>query len=142
MSTHRATPIPQGQYVPAVRCGNMVFTAGMTPREDGVLMMQGQVMLSEPPETYRSAARLAASNALAAAVNLLHDCEEVRAALSISVFVNAESGYTEHSKIADFVSAFLCEELGDAGIGSRAAVGVASLPGNAPLEVQIVFMVG
>ena len=140
MSSNNPNPIPQGRYVPAVRKGSMIFTAGMTPRKNGVLCLKGQVLNSKSPETYREAARLAASNALIAARNLLGDGEKIQCVMNTTVFVNAESGYTEHSKIADFVSDFLYEELGEPGIGCRTAVGVASLPGDAPIEVQMIFM--
>ena len=59
----------------------------------------------------------------------------------LTVYVNAEEGYTSHAKIGDAASNFLYETLGDAGIGSRAAIGVASLPGNAPVEVQLVAQI-
>lgn len=58
--------------------------------------------------------------------------------LAMTVFVNACSGYIAHSKLADFASEFLCEELGEAGVTSRVSVGVESLPGNAPVEIQLV----
>ena len=59
----------------------------------------------------------------------------------MTVYVNAGEGFNAHSKIADFASEYLCEELGEAGIAARAAIGIASLPGEAPAEVQIVCMV-
>ena len=62
--------------------------------------------------------------------------------LLITVYVNAEEGYTTQAKIADHASEYFCEELGEGGIGSRAAVGVASLPGNAPVEISIIAAVG
>ena len=67
--------------------------------------------------------------------------ERIAAVLSLTVFVAAEQGFTLHSKLADFASEFLFDELGDAGIGARTAVGVATLPGNAPVEIQIVAAV-
>ena len=134
--------IPQGRYVPATRGDNLIFTAGMTPRKNGVLLMSGKIRSSDELAVYRDIARQAAGNAVNAARNILNDGEKLSQVLSLSVFVNAETGYTQHSKLADFISDFLYEELGDVGIGSRTAVGVASLPGDAPLEVQMVFLVG
>ena len=60
-------PKPQGDYVPATRDGNLIFTSGMTPRKDGVLMLTGPVKVNEPLGTYRDAVMLACGNALAAA---------------------------------------------------------------------------
>ena len=134
-------PIPQGKYKPAVRCGNLVYTAGMTSRKDGVLMMSGKVLADEPLETYKDAVVQAAANALTAARNCLTEGEAIAQVLALTVYVNAEEGYTTHAKIGDFASEYLYEELGDAGIGPRAAIGVATLPGNAPVEIQLVAAV-
>ena len=141
MSTEKKNPIPQGNYVPATRFGTVIFTAGMTPRKDGVLMQSGKVRKDAPLEDYREAVEQAACNALTAAQNRLESGERISQILSLSVFVNAEEGFTAHSKLADFASAYLCRELGKSGIAARAAVGVASLPGNAPVELQLVCAV-
>ncbi len=131
-------PKPQGDYVPATRNGNLIFTSGMTPRKDGVLVQTGPVKVDEPLDTYREAVLLACGNALTAARAMLGSGERIRAILSLTVYVAAEPGFTAHSRLADFASAFLRSELGTDGIGSRAAVGVATLPGNAPVEIQLV----
>jgi enamine deaminase RidA (YjgF/YER057c/UK114 family) len=136
----QVNPIPQGKYVPATRGGNFIYTAGMTPRKDGVLILTGKVKTEDPIETYRDAVRLATSNALTAARNMLKENEHLEQVLSLSVFINSEENYTFHSRLADYASKFLYEEIGDAGIGCRAAVGVSSLPGNAPVEVQMILM--
>lgn len=132
------TVIPQGQYVPAIRNGNMIFTSGMTPRRQGVLIRTGHVTINTPLETYREAVELACSNALTAARSALDEGEQISAILNMTVYVAAEPGYTDHSKLADIASAFLRSELGARGIGTRAAIGVATLPGNAPVEIQLV----
>lgn len=141
MSEKTKDPVPQGKYVPATRGGSLIFTAGMTPRKDGVLQFSGNVEAGEPLEKYREAARLAAANALTAARNRLEPGEKIARVLSMTVYVNAGEGFNAHSKIADFASEYLCEELGEPGVAARAAIGVASLPGDAPVEVQIVYMV-
>lgn len=131
-------PIPQGKYKPAVRYGNFIYTAGMTPRKDGVLLMAEKVSAAKPTEYYYDAAVQAAYNALTAAKNCLAEGEKITQILSLTVYINAEPDYLTHAKIGDIVSGWLFEQLGNAGIGARAAVGVATLPGNAPVEVQIV----
>lgn len=135
-------PIPQGNYRPAVRFGSLVFTAGMTPRKNGVLLQSGKVTPDQPPEAFREAARQAACNALTAAQNCLEEGESILQILSLTVYVNASPDYTTHAKIGDLVSDYLLEQLGQAGIGPRAAIGMATLPGNAPLEVQLTAAVG
>lgn len=96
-----ANPIPQGKYVPAVRFGDLVFTAGMTPRNNGVLIKEGKVLCADAIEDYRDAVRQAARNALTAAKNRLEEGEEIAGILSVTVYVNAEEGFTKQSKIAD-----------------------------------------
>ena len=138
----QSNPIPQGMYVPANRFENLIFTAGMTPRDNGVLIKTGKIAIADPIEDYREAVRQAAKNALTAARNKLEEGEHIARILLITVYVNAEEGYSTQAKIADHASEYFCEELGEAGIGSRAAVGVASLPGNAPVEISIICAVG
>jgi enamine deaminase RidA (YjgF/YER057c/UK114 family) len=131
-------PIPQGNYVPASRFGNMIYTAGMTPRNNGVLIQSGKVITSEPVSIYKAAVRQAVANALTAALNTLAEQERLEQILSLTVYVNAEDTFQAHSSLADFASEYLFEKMGNAGIASRAAIGVASLPGNAPVEIQLI----
>ncbi len=136
-----ANPIPQGKYVPATRHGSLIMTAGMTPRDNGVLILSGKVKIADDIGMYRDAVRQAAKNALTAAQNKLLEGESIERLLSITVYVNAEEGYTTHAKFADFASEYFCEILGEGGIAARAAIGVASLPGNAPCEISIIAAV-
>lgn len=133
-----ANPIPQGKYLPATRYGDIVYTSGMTPRKNGVLLFTGKVSSDEPLDSYREAVRLAAANALTAAQSTLTAQERLAAVLSLTVFIAADALFQAHSRLADFASEYLQQELGDAGIGSRAAIGVATLPGSAPVEIQII----
>ena len=141
MSEKTKDPVPQGKYVPATRGGSLIFTAGMTPRKDGVLQFSGKVKAGEPLEKYREPARLAAAKALTAARNRLEPGEKIARVLSMTVYVNAGEGFNAHSKIADFASEYLCEELGEPGVAARARIGVARLPADAPVQVHIVYMV-
>ena len=134
-------PVPQGNYVPARRSGKLIVTAGMTPRIDGRLVYFGPIRNDAAVEGYREAVVLACSNALTAAQNLLQTGEELDAILAMTVFIAAEPEFTDHSRLANFASAFLLQELGQAGVCTRAAVGVASLPGGAPVEIQIMAAV-
>lgn len=140
-SDEKNNPIPQGNYVPASRFGNMIYTAGMTPRKNGVLIQIGKVSTTEPVSTYKAAVRQAVANALTAAMNTLAEQERLEQILSLTVYVNAEKTFQAHSSLADFASEYLFEKLGIAGIASRAAIGVASLPGNAPVEIQLIAAV-
>jgi len=136
-----AGPVPQGLYRPATRHGSLIFTAGMTPRQDGVLKFVGPVSLGADLALWRDAVVLACRNALLAAQGQLLAGERIAGIVSMTVYIAAESGFTSHSQLADFASEFLLSELGAAGVGSRTALGVATLPGNAPVEIQLIACV-
>jgi len=133
-------PVAQGLYVPAVRHNDLIFVSGMTPRRNGVLEAVGPVEADRPVQDYSAVVELAARNAVAAAKALLVEEERLAVALSLSVFVNSPPGYTFHSQLADIASCYLLDEVG-VRLGSRAAVGTSSLPGNATVELCLVFVV-
>lgn len=137
-TTPTAYPVPQGRFRPAVRRADLIHTSGMTSRLNGDLQFTGPVRSTDPIEQWREAVVLARRNALSAVRGQLGPGEHIASVLSLTVFIAAEQGFTLHSKLADFASAFLFDELGNAGIGCRAAIGVATLPGNAPVEIQII----
>ena len=130
-------PKPQGRYLAATATDALVMTAGMTPRVDGVLQHVGRVGLEVSLDDARDAARIAVSNALAAAGDEIGSVDSIARALRLVVFVNAAEGFTQHSLVADAASERLVEVLGDRGVVVRTAVGVASLPGGACLEVEL-----
>ncbi|WP_170403414.1 RidA family protein [Ruegeria arenilitoris] len=134
----QALPIPQGHYIPAKRHGATIYSSGMTPRVNGKLMATGPVRADAVLEDYREAVVLACENALAAVRSQLREGEKLGCIVSLTVFIAAETGFTAHAKLADFASLHLQEVLGADGVGARAAIGVATLPGNAPVEVQLV----
>lgn len=135
-------PIPQGRYLPATRHADIIYTSGMTPRRSGELQYAGRISASGEIEPHRKAVRLATQNALTVAQACLVEGERITAALQLNVFLNTTQDFTAHSMIADFASEYLIEELGVAGIGSRAAIGVATLPSDAPVEVTLTVSVG
>lgn len=130
-------PIPQGNYLPAIRHGDLIYTSGMTPRIAGKLVFSGQIQINDPIESHKDAIRLATLNALAAAQSCLAEGEKISIILQLNVFLNTEQGFMAHPKLADFASNVLIENLGTNCIGSRAAIGVASLPSNATVEVTL-----
>jgi len=142
-------PRPQGGYVPAVAHGAWVQTAGMTPRVDGVLQYVGQVGAEVTVEQARTAAATAAENALAAALaaGQLDGQPDGRPAtpdgwrfdrvVHLRVYVNAVAEFGEHSAVADGASERLRALLGDRAAAARVAVGVASLPQGAVVEVEL-----
>ena len=135
-------PVPKGKYLPAVRAGKLIMTAGMTSRKDGVLIYTGKVQADKPLEEYKEAVIQAAANALTAAKNQLQEGEKIGRVLQMIVYVNAAEGFVDHTKLADFASEYLTEQLGDAGVCARCALGMASLPKNAPVEISLTAVVG
>jgi len=129
-------PRPQGGYAAAVRHRDLVVTAGMTPRVDGVLTRRGQVGGDVTLAEAQEAAGVAVANALSAAVASL-DGDRLERVVHLAVYVNAAPGFEDHTSVADGASRRLRELLGDAGAASRAAVGVTSLPGGACVEVVL-----
>lgn len=132
---------PQGAYVPAVVHGGMVWTAGMTPRRQGELLVRGTVGREVDVATAREAAGIAAGNTLTAVAEALGSLDAVERALKLTVFIAAVDGFTEHAAVADGASAVLRERLGERGVVARAAIGVATLPSGAPVEVELLAAV-
>lgn len=141
MKNKSEQPIPQGKYLPAVRHAEIIYTSGMTPRKAGKLIYSGKIKVDDAIEKYQAAVQLATINALIAAQSCLEENEKIAIILQLNVFLNAEESFTAHAKIADFASEVLMKELGANCIGSRAAIGIASLPSNAPVEITLVAKV-
>lgn len=90
------------------------------------------------PNTHKASVRQVVENVLTAAKNTFMEQERIVQILALTVYINTEGYFHAHSSLADFASEYLYEELVNAGIGSRAAEGVVSLPGNAPVEIQLI----
>ena len=98
----------------------------------------GKIRASDPVESHRDTVHLAALNALVAAQACLKEGEKISVILQLNIFLNAEPEFTAHPKIADYASEVLIEHLGPGSIGSRATVGVATLPSDAPVELTLI----
>jgi enamine deaminase RidA (YjgF/YER057c/UK114 family) len=133
-----ATPAPAGAYVPATRAGNLVFTAGQLPLEAGELNIQGKVGDTVGLDEASEAARLCAMNALAAASTLTGGVGGISRIVKVTGFVASAPGFNEQPQVINGASEFLGEIFGDAGLHARSAVGVAELPMDAPVEVELV----
>ncbi len=131
-------PIPQGRYLPAKKSNGFIYSAGMTPRLDGKLILEEKVTRDKEISFYQEAVVQATKNALTAIKNTLEEGEVLEEIINMTVYVNSEEGFTAHSKIADLGSNYLFEALGEKGLSPRAALGVKTLPGNAPVEIQLV----
>ena len=131
---------PLAVYVPAVRSGDLVFTAGQLPLRDGSLVATGKVGASVTPEEAAECAQQCALNALAA-IDALVGIDNVTRVVKVVVFVASTPDFTGQPTVANGASSLLGEVFGDAGRHARSAVGVPVLPLDAPVEVEVVVEV-
>lgn len=132
-------PTPAGSYVPATRSGSLIFTAGQLPFRDGELHRTGKVGAAVMLDEAREAARLCALNAVAAAAERAGGLENLRDVVKVTGFVASTPGFNGQPDVLNGASELLGELFGDAGLHARSAVGVAELPLDAPVEVEVVF---
>ena len=127
---------PLAAYVPAVRTGNIVFTAGQLPMVDGAIAQTGKVGGDVTVEEANKLAEICALNALAA-VELVAPVDSVVKVVRIVCYVNGVPGFVSHPAVANGASELFMHIWGDAGVAARSAIGVAELPLNSPVEVEL-----
>ena len=129
---------PLAAYAPAVQSGQWVFTAGQLPFVNGELLMTGKVGTDVEPASAAQAARMCALNALGAVKSVVGDLDRVARIVKITVFVASAPDFTGQPAVANGASELMGMAFGDAGVHARSAVGVASLPLDAPVEVELI----
>jgi enamine deaminase RidA (YjgF/YER057c/UK114 family) len=134
-------PKPAGSYIPVVRTGNLVFVSGQIPIKDGKVEFQGKVPTNSSIDTAQQAARLCIINVLAQLKAELGTLDKISRIVRVSGFVNSAQDFTEQPKIINVASDLLFEIFGDKGRHSRIAVGVASLPLNSTVEIDVIVEV-
>lgn len=137
-----AVAAPVAAYVPAVRTGPLVFTAGQLPFVDGALPATGAVGRDVTPEQAADLARIAALNGLAAVAAEVGDLSAVTRIVKVVVFVASAPGFTGQPAVANGASELLGAAFEAAGVHARSAVGVAELPLGSPVEVELIVEVG
>jgi enamine deaminase RidA (YjgF/YER057c/UK114 family) len=133
-----AVAAPVAAYVPAVRSGNYVYTSGQLPLVDGKLQGTGKVGDGVTPEEAAALARIAALNALAAAASVAGGLDSIVRIVKVTCFVASAPAFTGQAQVANGASELLIEVLGDAGRHARSAVGMAVLPLDTPVEVELI----
>jgi enamine deaminase RidA (YjgF/YER057c/UK114 family) len=128
---------PLAAYVPAVRSGSYVFTAGQLPLVDGKLPLTGKVGAEVTAEEAKELARTAALNGLAAVKSVIGDLDRLKRVVKVTGFVASAPDFTGQPGVVNGASELLGEVLGEAGIHARSAVGVAVLPLDAPVEIEL-----
>lgn len=135
------TAAPIGSYQPAVRVGDLVHTSGQLPLADGQLVATGRVGAGVEPDAAAEAAGVAALNAVAAIARQAGGVDRITKIIKVVVFVASASDFTAQSAVANGASDLLADIFGEAGVHARSAVGVAVLPMDAPVEVEILAQV-
>ncbi|MCF7689481.1 MAG: RidA family protein [Cephaloticoccus sp.] len=132
-----AVPAAIANYVPAVRAGNLVILAGQIPKNAEGQFITGKVGVDLTLEEGAAAARICAIQLLAVLQAEIGDLSKVKRIVRVGGFVNCPADYTAQSKVVNGASDLLVEIFGEAGRHARAAVGVASLPAGAPVEIEM-----
>ena len=134
--------VPLAAYVPAVRFGDLVFTSGQLPTVAGQLHAVGKVGADVPVELAVECARIAALNGLAAAAAEAGEIDAIVRIVKVVIFVAGGPDFTGQAQVGNGASQLLGDIFGNAGQHARSAVGLASLPLDAPVEVELVVAVG
>lgn len=132
------TAAPAGAYVPALVSGNLVFTSGQLPTTGGVLPATGKVGASVSPEDAKAYAAVCVLNALAAIKSVIGSLDRVTRVVKVVGFVASDPSFTGQPGVINGASERLAEIFGDAGVHARSAVGVAVLPLDSPVEVELI----
>lgn len=130
---------PVAAYVPAVVSGDLVFTSGQLPFVAGTLEQTGKVGASVSPEDAQALARIAALNALAAAQSVIGSLDRVTSVVKVVGFVASAPDFTGQPAVINGASELLGQVFGEAGAHARSAVGVAVLPLDSPVEVELIL---
>ena len=133
--------MPQAAYVPAVRSGNYVYTAGQLPMVEGELAAAGRLGAEISPEEGAELAKICGLNAIAAVKSVIGDLDRVVRIVKVVGFVASTPEFTSHPAVVNGASNLMKEAFGENGVHARSAVGVAALPLGAPVEVEMIVEV-
>ena len=132
---------PVAAYVPAVKSGNLIFTAGQLPVVDGKLVKEGKVGSDVTAEDAKELAQICTLNALAA-ISLVADLDQIERVVRVGGFVNCVPGFIAIPGVVNGASELLIKVFGGVnGKHARTAVGVAELPLNAPVEIEVIVRI-
>ena len=131
-------PSPAGSYIPIVTTGNLAFVSGQIPMKEGKVVFEGKVPNEQSLDAARDAAKICIVNGLAQLKANLGSLDKIIKFVRISGFVNSNPEFTEQPKVINAASDLLVEIFGDMAKHSRIAVGVASLPLNSTVEIDMV----
>ena len=130
-------PIPLAAYIPAKQTGNLVFTAGQLPMVNGELITKGLLGQDVEIEDAKNAARICTLNALAAIKGVIEDLDRIKQVVRVVGYVASIPTFTQQPAIVNGASELLLEIFGEKGKHARSAVGMAVLPLNASVEIEL-----
>lgn len=131
-------PKPAGSYIPVARTGNIIFVSGQIPIKEGKVVFQGKVPKVTSIEDAQKAAKLCIINALAQLKLELGTLDKISRIVRVSGFVNSSDDFADQPKVINAASDLLFEIFGEKGKHSRIAIGVASLPLNSTVEIDLI----
>ena len=131
-------PNPAGSYIPVITTGNLAFVSGQIPMKDGKVIVEGKVPEKQSLDSAREAAKICIINGLAQLKANLGSLDKITKFVRISGFVNSSQEFTEQPKVINAASDLLVEIFGDMAKHSRIAVGVANLPLNSTVEIDMI----
>tara|TARA_B110000008_G_C16588288_1_gene411256 strand:+ start:65 stop:523 length:459 start_codon:yes stop_codon:yes gene_type:complete len=131
-------PNPAGSYIPVVTTGNLAFVSGQIPMKEGKVIFEGKVPENQSVESARDAAKICIINGLAQLKANLGSLDKITKFVRISGFVNSNPNFAEQPKVINAASDLLVEIFGDMAKHSRIAVGVANLPLNSTVEIDMI----
>ena len=131
-------PSPAGSYIPVVTTGNLAFVSGQIPMKEGKVIFEGKVPENQSVDSAREAAKICIINGLAQLKINLGSLDKITKFVRISGFVNSNPNFAEQPKVINAASDLLVEIFGDMAKHSRIAVGVANLPLNSTVEIDMI----
>ena len=131
-------PSPAGSYIPVVTTGNLAFVSGQIPMKEGKVVFEGKVPENQSVDSARDAAKICIINGLAQLKANLGSLDKITKFVRISGFVNSNPNFAEQPKVINAASDLLVEIFGDMAKHSRIAVGVANLPLNSTVEIDMI----
>ena len=136
-----AVPKPAAEYIPAKWVGNFIYVSGQGPIRNGKTVYTGQVGSELSLKEGYKAAQICALNCLAAVKSVIGSLEKIKEVVQIRGFVNSASTFHYQPKVVDGASQLLVKVFGERGRHARAALGTSNLPGNIPVEIEMVVEV-
>lgn len=134
-------PVPVASYVVAMAAGELIYASGQTPVLEGKLLYTGKVGKSVTIEEAYECAKVCALRLIAELKELVGDLDQIKQIVKLNGYVNSEGDFSRQPQVMNGASDLLVAAFGERGKHARAAIGVSTLPDNAPVEVELIAMV-